>query len=330
MAAAQPLKAGAGIGAQFGRWLDQRIPPQRSVTLTQRNVFIFPTRTAIVFFVLLVLLLLGAINYQNALIYGTTFLLGATFLACILHTFRNLAGMTVELVAAHNGFAQDDIGFDIRLSRQAGRDCHGLQVGWPQAVKQWVEVAAGDAVEIKLFSVAERRGWFRPGRLLVETRYPLGLLRAWTWVDLTARALAYPAPIFEPLPVGGSTVAEEGQVIDPRGADDFSDLREYQPGDPVRHVLWRRYARNGDLVLKEYTGFVEPRVWFDFDTARGDVERRLSVLTGWVLQARSQGIEFGLRLPGQELAHGLGEAHTTAALERIALYGLDGARGEPG
>ena len=311
-----------GIGSQIGSWLDRRIPPQSRVLLTQRNIFIFPTRTALAFGTLLVLLMLGAINYQNSLIYGVAFLLGALFLVTILHTFRNLSGLTLELLDARAGFVGDDIEFNLRITRGPGKARYGIKVGWPQAIKQWVDMHAQDVVAVKLFSQSAERGWYNPGRLLVETRYPLGLLRAWTWVDLNASALVYPKPEFTPLPEPVLGQRDDGELIDHQGSDDFSALRDYQPGDPVKHILWRRYARSDDLVIKEYSGFVEPRAWFEFESASGSVEQRLSILTGWVLQAKQRQQEFGLRLPGRVIEPGLGEAHAVSALEALALFGV--------
>jgi len=310
------------ISGQFGSWLDRRIPPQSRILLTQRNIFIFPTRTAIAFGVLLLLLLLGAINYQNSLIYGVAFLLGSLFLVTILHTFRNLSGLTLELVDSKPGFVGEDIEFNLRISRDSGKARHGIQVGWPEAVKQWVEMQVADSVSVKLFSQSSQRGWYNPGRLLIETRYPLGLLRAWTWVDLNARSLVYPQPVFVALPELVQGQRDDGELVDFQGSDDFTALRDYQPGDPVRHILWRRYARTDELVLKEYSGFVEPRAWFDYELATGDVEERLSVLTGWVLQAKQNGQEFGVRLPGKVLEPGVGDAQVTRALEALALFGV--------
>ena len=317
------------INGQFSSWLDRRIPPQSKVLLTQRNIFIFPTRTAIAFVVLLLLLLLGAINYQNSLIYGVAFMLGSLFLVTILHTFRNLSGLTLELVGSHPGFVGEDIEFNLRITRGSGKARHGIQMGWPEAIKQWVEMQEQDVVSVRLFSQANVRGWYDPGRLLVETRYPLGLLRAWTWVDLNARALVYPRPVFTPLPELVMGQRDDGELVDMQGSDDFTDLREYQPGDPVKHILWRRYARSDELVLKEYAGFVEPRAWFEYERAQGDMEQRLSILTGWVLQAKQRQQEFGLRLPGLVIEPGVGEAHAAEALEVLALFGTSAAATKP-
>jgi uncharacterized protein (DUF58 family) len=187
---------------------------------------------------------------------------------------------------------------------------------------QWAELYEHEAATVRLYVAAGQRGFFRPGRMLVETYYPLGLLRAWTWVDLDARALVYPRPLFEELPRPASGRREEGELIDPLGSEDFADVREYRPGDPVRHILWRSYARGGDLAVKRYASYQEPRLWLDIDAVRGSLEERLSRLTGHALTAARQDREFGLRLGASVVAPARGEAHLERVLRELALYGL--------
>ena len=318
----------ARLGARFWRWLDRRIPPASPITLTQRNIFIFPTPTGFAFVGLIGLLVLGGINYQSSLVYGVAFLLLSLFLVTILYTFRNLSGLRLELAGVRPGFVGEDIEFAVRVVRPASggrgrvRGREGIQLGWPRSIMQWAELYEHEAANVRLYVAAGRRGFFRPGRMLVETYYPLGLLRAWTWVDLDARALVYPRPLFEELPRPAAGRREEGELIDPLGSEDFADVREYRPGDPVRHILWRSYARGGELAVKRYASYQEPRLWLDIDAVRGPLEERLSRLTGHALTAARQDREFGLRLGANVVAPARGEAHLERVLRELALYGL--------
>ena len=307
---------------RFTRWLDRRIPRAHRLTLSQDSIFIFPTLTGFVFGGLVLLLIVGAINYQNSLVYGVAFLLGSLFLVTILYTFRNLSGLTLELVSASTGFVGEDVEFQVRVSRPKGKGREGIQLGWLGVAPQWAEVYDSEACMVRLFVRASRRGWFYPGRLLVETHYPLGLLRAWTWVDLGARALIYPQPLFMDSPEQVARRAEEGELMDPEGSDDFSDMRRYRRGDPVRHIMWRVYARSDQLLVKEYASYLDPRLMLDFDRVAGGVEERLSRLTGMVLNAARAQREFGLVLPGQTIKPGVGEQHRDGALRALALYGF--------
>ncbi|MCR9279145.1 MAG: DUF58 domain-containing protein [Pseudomonadaceae bacterium] len=306
---------------RFGKWLDQRIPPAAKITLSQRNIFIFPTRTGLGFALLLSLLLLAAINYANALVYGVAFLLLSLFLVTILYTYRNLSGLTIEVASSGSGFVGEDVAFEVRLSRPKGRGREGIQLGWPGALKQWCELHEREADTVQLYVPAARRGLFNPGRLLIETFFPLGLLRAWTWVDLSASAIVYPKPIFGPLPDANHGHRDDGVLIDPRGSDDFTDIRAYQAGDPVRHILWRSYAREGELAVKQYASYVEPRLWLSLDDMDGPLESRLSRLTGHAISCHRAGREFGLRLGSSELSPDAGKDHLERVLKELALYG---------
>ncbi len=270
----------------------------------------------------MVLLIVGAINYQNSLVYGVAFLLGSLFLVTILYTFRNLSGLTIEWVSASAGYVGEDVEFQVRVSRPKGKGREGVQLGWLDAIGQWAEVYDSEACTVRLFVRARRRGWLDPGRLLIETRYPLGLLRAWTWVDLGARALVYPQPIFVDRPEQIARRGEDGELMDPQGSDDFSDMRSYRPGDPVRHLIWRVYARSDQLVVKEYTSFLDPRLMLDYERVAGGTEERLSRLTGMTLNASRSGREFGLLLPGTKIAPSAGDAHRDAILRALALHGI--------
>ncbi len=310
------------LGQRFGRWLDRRIPPSPQITLSQRNIFIFPTRTGFAFGGLIALLVLAAINYQASLVYGVAFLLGSTFLVTILYTFRNLSGLRLELAGARAGFVGEDIEFTLRMVRPQGRGREGIQLGWPDGIVQWAELYEQEADTVRLYVKAHARGYLDPGRLLVETYYPLGLLRAWTWVDLDARALVYPLPLFQEFPATVSGRRDEGELIDPQGSEDFTDIKGYQRGDPVKHIIWRSYARGGELMVKRYASYVEPRLWLDMESVAGDVEERLSRLTGMALTASRRELEFGLRPGAQEISPGVGEAHLERVLRSLALYGV--------
>lgn len=305
----------------FKRWLRRRIPPQSKITLNQRSIFIFPTRIGFVFSALLILLLLGAINYENSLIFGLTFWLGGVFFITIFYTYRNLAGITIELQKCGTGFVDEDIKFSIEITRPKNFNRESIQLGWPNAVKQWAELYDNESTTVDLFVKAKQRGWLNPERLLIETRFPLGLLRAWTWIDLDAKAIVYPQPLFYEHPQMNLGSDDEGHLSHRIGSDDFYDMRNYQPGDSPRHIMWRSYARQDELLVKRFAAYADTRLMLDWHQVEGDTELRLSRLTGMALNAYRNGQEFGLKLPQLEISPNSGKAHLDRALKELALYG---------
>ena len=54
-----------------------------------------------------------------------------------------------------------------------------------------------------------------------------------------------------------------------------------------------------------------------------DTEQRLQLLTRAILDLSQGQEQFGLRLPGQEIQPGSGQAHVQQCLRALALYGIE-------
>ncbi|MNE16912.1 hypothetical protein D3C80_1098720 [compost metagenome] len=303
-------------------WIARRIPPSPSLQLDQRRIFIIPTLQGVAFGVALVLMLLTAINYQNSLAYGLAFLLLSLFLVAILHTYRNLGGLRLTSLGAVPVFVGEQVCFRVRLDGE-GRERRAIGVGWTEEQLGHADVHADGAEELVLVLPAERRGWLRPGRLRVESRFPLGLLVAWSWLDLDMAALVYPRPLSADMPLvpGPADDEEEGVRPSGHGVDDYQGLRPYQPGDSRRRMHWKAYSRGQGLLVKDFTALSGRNLWLDFDVLGGDVEGRLSQLCYWVLELSLRQQPFGLRLPGKQLPVASGDPHREACLRALALHG---------
>jgi uncharacterized protein (DUF58 family) len=310
---------------QFKHWLHRRIPPQQSITLSQKSIFIFPTRTGFVYSILLLTLLIAAINYENSLIFGLVFWLASVFFVTIFYTYRNLSSIRLELQKSGTGFVGEDIEFVVKVSRPENSKREGIQLGWPNEVKQWAELYDSPSTNVHLFVNAKQRGHLNPKRLLVETYFPLGLLRAWTWIDLNAKAIIYPKPLFHDDTFTASGDENEGQLTHHSGSDDFHDMRNYHPGDSPRHILWRSYARQDELIVKQFASYADSHLVLDWYQLQGDTEQRLSYLTAMALNAYKSDKEFGLKLPQLEVSPDIGKAHLERVLHTLALYGLPDA-----
>jgi uncharacterized protein (DUF58 family) len=170
--------------------------------------------------------------------------------------------------------------------------------------------------------VPPQRGLHPVPTLHVETRFPLGLFRAWTVWRPAARALAWPAPERPavPLPAAPASAGDSAAQRRAEGGE-FDGVRSYRRGDALKHIVWKKVAKGGDLVSRDQAGSVQRELWLDWQLAQvNGNEPRLSRLTAWVLAADAAGIAHGLRLPGVELAPGCGHAHRRASLDALALW----------
>lgn len=309
---------------RFASWLYGFKPPERgTVMLSHRRVYILPARLGWLFGATLSILLIGSINYALGLGFALTFLLAGLGLAGMVHTARNLGRIGVTAGRAEPVFAGEPAQFRLHLDNRAGFDRPAILARHIGSGSQLVfDIPAHGIAEFVLEVPATRRGWLPIGRLLLETRFPLGLFRAWSYVEPEARCLVYPKPERSPLPAARTQAAAGAQRSQAVGNDDFSGLRTYQLSDSPRQVAWKAVARTGDMLTKQFTGEAAAELWLDARLlpAGMPLEQRLSRLAGWVLVAERDGVHYGLRLPGVEIAPSRGEPHAASCLQTLALY----------
>jgi uncharacterized protein (DUF58 family) len=170
----------------------------------------------------------------------------------------------------------------------------------------------------------------RPERLLVSTRFPFGLFRAWSWFHLPLEAVVYPRAQGEQRPPPSRGPEHVGLEAQKRGEDDFRGFRSYHPGDSPRHIAWKALARGAPLLVKEHAGASGAPLLFELDQVQArDLERRLSQIARWIVDAEHQARAFGLNLPGLHLAPATGAAQRRRCLTALALFDADSAHAAP-
>lgn len=313
-----------GSGSRwFQRWLKTRIPPASQIRLNHRRIFILPTRAGLGLLLLLLVMLIGAINYQNSLIYAVVFLLGSLFWVGLYHTYRNLSGLELRAISCAPVFVGEEAGLNIGL-RTAQPEQQAIALFWPDSLPRRVDVQGEHDNLLTLYYPTSRRGFLTPGRLRVETRYPLGWFVAWSLIDLDWQVLVYPKPLQLPLPTSMRAGTGDTRQTPMEGADDFQGLRSYQPGDSKRRLDWRAWSRGQGLHTKIFSEQQSTVRWLALEQAPGaSLEAQLSCLTGWVLHLESLQQVYGLDLYGQQIAPATGDAHQRACLRALALFGSE-------
>lgn len=342
-----------GLRARIQAWWMARHPPVDTWTLTQHNVYILPTRAGWMFALTLLVMLVSSINYQLNLGYVLTFLLAGAGLVSIHLTHATLRGLTLrlrpltpvfvgenaalEVVLSNPGGARHGIGLHLspaprgpRLRPAAGGPAGRGESAEPSMTGRrqdaqiaWCDVPAQGQASARLTIAPQRRGWHAVPVLVVETRFPFGLFRAWSLWRPAAQVLAWPAPErpAPPLPALRSTGGEPRPVRSGAGGE-FDGVREWRRGDSLRQVLWKKAARVGEMVSRDTASESRRELWLDWLDTRGagDAETRLSRLCAWVLEADRQGLLVGLRLAGRVQPVGRGEAHRRDLLRELALW----------
>lgn len=309
-------------------WLQSRLPKNDTQLLTQNNIYILPTKAGWMFGVTLLVLLLASINYQLNLGYVLTFLLAGSGLVSMHITHATLRGLTLHLRPPQPSHAGASAPLELVLT-SPGTVRFGIGLRMLEADPStlvWTDVPAGGQSVARVGWVPSSRGRHPVPTLSAETRFPLGLFRAWTVWRPESTVLVFPAVEVDPPPLPAARPITGGPSST-RSSDggEVEGVRTYRRGDPMKLVAWKKAAQaletGAELVSRDTSASTRRELWIDWDAAAGlGVEERLSRLAAWALAAERAGADFGLRLPGHDVAPAGGEAQRRTCLEAMALW----------
>jgi uncharacterized protein (DUF58 family) len=298
----------------------RRGPVTLPFQLEYRNIFVLPTIFGTSFGLMLVFMALGGLNFNNSMALLLVFIFGVIAQLTAVLAYRNLVGLRIESIRAEPVFCGDPARFLVYLGNPEDRVRQTTRIGFRE-IQDCADVQHNATAQMVLEQTTHRRGWIPMESFRLETRYPLGLFKAWAWFFPEQRCLVYPAPAKKPPPLprygsGSGGLAKKGE------GEQMHGIRQYRSGDSLRRVAWRTSARHDQLYTREMETPRDDSCEINWDKLPGmSTESRLSVLTAWVLMADHRQVAYSLVLPGVHQAPGLGADHRRRCLEALALYG---------
>ena len=303
--------------ARFQNW---QLPQPLPIRLRSNRVYVLPTPFGLFFGSFTLVMIFAGLNYNNNMALMMAFLVAGMALLVPLYTVRNLIDLEIIQITAQPVFAGQDVVFSVSVLNEHSQprrvvwvdNRHGIDVA---------DIPASGRANLSLRQPTTRRGWWPMQRTRIFTRYPAGIFQAWSWLEPDVRYLAYPQPEDNapPLPQGGFRGSGRPERS---GDEEWSGLREYQPGDPSRWIAWKAVARTDDMVTKTFAQHESQRVELDYASlVELDLEARLSRLTRWVLVANDRKLAYTLHLPGRSIGPDHGDAHAHECLRALAEFG---------
>lgn len=301
------------------------MPLSDTTSLTQRNVYILPTRPGFMLAFTMLVLLVASINYQLNLGYLLTFLLAGSAVAGMHVCHATLRGLTMNLQPPEAQFAGAAATLTVALTNERRATRYGIGLAILDSTHKdrwvWTDVPPQGMATVHVAFKPEKRGLHRVPPLTAETRFPLGTFRVWTVWRPAAQVLVYPTPEAFPPPLPpGEPRAGGASATRNNTTGEFDGVRAYRRGDPIKLVVWKKAAKADELVSRDTQQAQRYELWLDYAHAgHQDIEHKLSRLAAWIVQADRLGLDYGLRLPGQVIQPAGGEAHKRRCLEALAL-----------
>ena len=316
--------ASSSVRDVVSSWIKKRIHVKRGpmtppFELEYRHIFVLPTKFGWGFGIMLVFMALGGLNFNNNMALMLVFMLGTITQLTTLIAYRNLSGLNLDTIHCDPVFCGEDARFQVFVSNGDVRQRFAIQAGFKQ-VQDCKDLKLSSCEAFILKRPTQTRGWLEMPSFRLETRFPLGFFKAWSWVFPQTRCLVYPAPARRAPPLPNTGHGQSGRAEKGDG-DEVHGLRKYQAGDSIQRVAWRASARHDELYSLEMEIPREEACELDWDQLKGgDVETRLSILTAWVIAADHKQLPYTLKLPDMILPAGIGSSHRSRCLEALALY----------
>ena len=309
-------------------WFAARAPKSDSAMLNLRNVYIFFSREGMLFALLLITTFIAGINYGNNLVLGLCFYLISVWLISFHVTFAHISGLQVRLLDVTMAEAGVPVWVTLQLRNESRQPRRQLllsfdQVGFEQESKQKSEKTGkkshknnkpstdnqnsilvtrlqGEQI-IRLPVQTHSRGQLELPRLKIKTVYPLGIMRAWSYVYFARSAWVYPKPETFDWQAQYAIVSQEdlptgGQYR--QGQDDFERLDNYIEGESLARVSWGHVARGQGMLTKHFADPVGHEQTLDYaDMPAAHHEQKLAQMAYGALKLGELGVPFNMRLP---------------------------------
>jgi uncharacterized protein (DUF58 family) len=294
------------------------------IQIQANRIYLLPTGAGVFFACTLLAMLLGSINYALSLGLVLSFSLGGIALAGAMQGFRNLLKIEITQGKTSPVFCGDPTNFVLIVANPSNRVRLSLECVCEGSSSRLEKLPPHSQGPLNIKLATHRRGYLDLPWITLQTRYPLGLVAVWSYVRPPARVLVWPKPETKPPPLPHSPGSEGHHALSAiSGVEDFSNLRGYQPTDSPKHIAWKVLAREGPLLVKNFSSPRAGRVILDWAALGPELttEHKLSRLTAWVCQAHQSGASWQLCLPDLTIGPDQGEAHLQACLRALALHG---------
>jgi uncharacterized protein (DUF58 family) len=316
------------IKRRLNQWLERRIPPASQHQLSNRNIFIMPTRFGYFYLFFVVLLFLLATNYQNNVIMLLSYLMASLFITVMMHSFYNLSGITLSSDKKIAGYAKQSIKLPIIVSAPSQRLNLNLCFDEQQTYHLSKTVKGEQTVYVACHY--EQRGLYHPGRLKLWSEYSLGLFIAWTRIDFDHQCVVYPeANTFKHSENAFTRSSKDNPLLEnltfenKPGTDDFFELKGHIIGEPFSRIAWKQFARGQGLLTKHYHQQQGAEIWLKLtEMPKHGLEKQLAYLCFLIKEYNHSGQIFGLDLGQHQdrINPSQGEQHSKQCLMALAIY----------
>ena len=224
---------------------------------------------------------------------------------------------TVDLSPVEAGFPGETRGLTVSVS---GRGIATVEIEMPDGTtEEQIDATVTLPHTFELETTLEERGTYEVGPPLVRQRGPLGLVERRVETAVTTTLAVYPRR---------HTLARDGVVsrffTDELETErqEFDRLREYTPGDPLRHIHWKSSAKHDEFLVMEFAPTRRTEtVTIAASSTPGYADEMARASATFAEAALDAGFDVEVVVPDDVLPPGQGTIHRQNLLGLLARAG---------
>lgn len=224
---------------------------------------------------------------------------------------------TIDLGAVRAGFPGDDRTWTFDID---GSGVVHVTHEWPDGIEaDRIDAVVGLPHTVDTSCTLTDRGVYDLETLAIRRRDALGLFEAPVELRKRVRVVVYPT-LYQVAHQDTLSRLFADELVAER--QEWDKLREYVPGDPLRHVHWKTSAKHDEFTVMEFAPSQRTEsVEIAADAAPGCDDEMASAAATFALMAVRADLDVGLRTPDDRLPVGGGRAHLDNVLGVLARAG---------
>lgn len=287
---------------RFVRWLHLRFRYTGVRTLKQNEVLVFIYQQGYLYLVLILITFIAGINYANNLILGFCFLISAILCISFYLSFKQLHAVTLQVVVDEVGKVNEAFKVKIILQQERNNPKY-LNFKTDDQLQTFLFEEKQQSFELTF--IPTQRGKFEIPPIQIYSTYPLGLVRAWTYIYLTETY--WIAPQAKAFTQNLQSYSNTGEP----DLDEFKELRTFKLGDSLQSISWKQAARGQGLFVKQFEDLMDTHV-MQIEYSKmpsADHEEKLSFMMELVDQCEHTQTPYSIILPHAQTENGVGEQY---------------------
>ena len=306
------------MSERFSRFLAQRRKrhwTQGAWQIRQSHIFIVPNRFGLYAgFLVLASFAMGYKVQNNFILLGVIFLF-LVFMLSLIASVRNLQGLVIEADIDPYYYAGERQHIQLRFKK--AQPAFNVTLTGPFG-EMPIDLSNG-AASLLVPVAAQPRGVHKLPALKVQTLFPFGIARAWSWLTPPGELVVAPKPREQSVahyPRGNPAMARAADEKKQQNnyADELGDLRDYQDSDPPARIDWKRFAATRETMVREHG--LDAQGEMILRQPSGTLEDGLCYLSGGLRVAERLGAPARMTLNGADY-----QVYDKAAREQ-AYYAL--------